>query len=311
MKATVHTSVAAQATEDFRPSSLQVWLSAARPKTLPAAAAPVTVGAALAVAAGEASGMATLMALFGALAIQIGTNFVNDGADFAHGADTSERVGPPRAAQRGWLTPEALRSAAAVAFGAATVCGLVLATRVGWPILVVGALSISSGITYTAGHIRYAYRGWGEASVFVFFGPVAVAGTYYANSGVVSEGPVVAGALLGALCSAVLVVNNLRDRHTDTRAGKRTLAVRMGGTAARIEYTVLVLLPFLALGGAVFTGMLPWGALAALGALPAAGLETAAIWRHDGAALNPHLGRTAGVLLAFALLMSGGVLWLR
>ena len=284
------------------------WWLAARPRTLPAAAAPVAVGTALAVADGHGAILPATAALAGALLLQIGANLANDVFDFEKGADTEARLGPPRAAQRGLLSTAALRRGTALVFGLAALVGLYLVARGGWPIAALGALSIAAGLAYTGGPYPLGYRGWGDAAVFLFFGVAAVCGTYWVQA--LALPPRVLGAALpvGALATAILVVNNLRDIETDRRAGKRTLAVRLGRRAARIEYGLLVI-------GAYATCALLWwaGSFSAWVLLPCLSLPLALrlvrrIAREDGPSLNDALARTARLELVFALLFSAG--WL-
>ncbi len=284
------------------------WWLAARPRTLPAAAAPVAVGTALAVADGHGAILPAMAALVGALLLQIGANLANDVFDFEKGADTQARLGPPRAAQRGLLSTAALRRGTALVFGLAALVGLYLVARGGWPIAALGALSIAAGLAYTGGPYPLGYRGWGDAAVFLFFGVAAVCGTYWVQA--LALPPRVLGAALpvGALATAILVVNNLRDIETDRRAGKRTLAVRLGRRAARIEYGLLVI-------GAYATCALLWwaGSFSAWVLLPCLSLPLALrlvrrIAREDGPSLNDALARTARLELVFALLFSAG--WL-
>ncbi|HYX90253.1 MAG TPA: 1,4-dihydroxy-2-naphthoate polyprenyltransferase, partial [Myxococcaceae bacterium] len=202
---------------------LAAWILAARPKTLAAAVMPVCVGTALAYGSGKGRAGPALAALAGALLIQIGTNLANDFFDFKKGADTGARLGPTRVTQAGLIAPEAVFTAAMLAFGAAVAVGLYLTWVAGWPILVIGLLSVASGYAYTGGPYPLGYHGLGDAFVFVFFGLVAVAGTYYAHALALTPLAVAAGVPLGALSTGLLAVNNLRDVETDARAGKRTL----------------------------------------------------------------------------------------
>src|SRR5690606_25617337 len=212
----------------------QVWITAARPKTLPAAVAPVLVGTAIALEAGVFHALAAACAMLGAVLIQIGTNYANDYHDFVKGADTDARKGPMRVTQAGLVTPEATRNAAVVAFALAVAAGTYLMIRGGWPIVAIGAASILSGVLYTAGRYALAYVGLADLFVLVFFGPVAVAGTYYVqavgDAAALALPPVVVAAGLGPglLATAILLVNNVRDVDEDRAADKRTLVVRFG-----------------------------------------------------------------------------------
>ncbi|MEZ6186236.1 MAG: 1,4-dihydroxy-2-naphthoate polyprenyltransferase [Planctomycetota bacterium] len=291
-----------------RPSPLKAWLAALRLPTLLVGAAPVGVGSALAADQGRFLPQAALAALGVALGLQVASNLVNDVADHQKGADTEARLGPPRAVAQGWLSPGQVWAGAACAVALATACGVYLSTLAGWELLAVGGVAILSAIAYTAGPLPLAYHGLGELFVFLFFGLVATAGTTYAMLGELTPGALVAGAALGAIASAVLVVNNLRDVEEDTRSNKRTLAVRLGAPAARVEYVALVALPFGLLGMGVALGWFgPW-ALLALGALPLAAWRAHVLWRARGRALNPLLGQTAQLEVAFAALLAVGVL---
>ncbi len=218
----------------------RVWIQAARPKTLVAAVAPVLVGAGLAAHDGVFAALPVLAALLGALLIQIGTNLANDYYDFVRGADTSERVGPVRVTQAGLLAPATVRNAMILVLAAAMVPGAYLVAAAGWSIVWIGLVSIACAVLYTGGPAPLAYHGLGDLFVFVFFGLVAVGGTYLVQAHTWPVDAWLAGAGVGALSTAVLVVNNLRDIGTDAAAGKRTLAVRLGRTGTRSEYGLLL-----------------------------------------------------------------------
>lgn len=289
-------------------SRLTLWLAAIRPKTLPAALAPVFVGVAAAAADGHLNVPAAAAALAGALLLQIGTNLANDYSDGRRGTDAGERLGPPRVTQLGWLSARAVARAAAIAFGAAALVGVYLVARAGWPLLLVGLLSVAAGLAYTGGPRPYGYRGWGDLAVFVFFGPVAVCGSYYVQALQLGV-PVVALSIgPGLLITAILVVNNIRDRASDARAGKRTLAVLLGLHASRVEYAGLVLLPYLYLPVLPLSGLGRAGTLLPLVSLPLALREVVQVWRRDGAALNASLASTARLGLIYATLLGAGIL---
>ncbi len=209
-------------------SSVQTWLLAIRPKTLGAAVAPVLVGTAMAVEAGRGHVPSAFVALACALLIQIGTNFSNDYLDFEKGADAETRKGPTRVTQAGLVTPQGMRRATAGVFGLAFALGLYLVYRGGWPVLLIGVLSIAAGVLYTAGRFSLAYLGLADGAVLLFFGPVAVGGTYYVQALAVTPAVLVGGLAPGLLATAVLLVNNVRDVAEDRAAGKRTLVVRRG-----------------------------------------------------------------------------------
>lgn len=291
-----------------RPVGWRLWLLAARPATLLAAFVPVLVGTALAAADQAARYDVALAALLGAVAIQIGTNFFNDYADFKSGADTAARLGPTRVTQRGWVTPKQVVGASIGAFAAATACGVYLLWAAGWPVVAIGLLSIAAGVAYTGGPYPLGYRGLGDVFVFVFFGLVAVCATYYLQALRLSSACVGAAAAIGALSTAIIVVNNLRDRHTDAPAGKRTLAVRFGAAFARSEYAALLALAYVLPCAIWWLGWGGAGWLLPLASLPLAWRATRAIRRLDGAALNPWLGRTARLEAVFGVLLAIGVL---
>lgn len=291
-----------------RPGTLRVWWAAIRPATLWAGAVPVIVGTALALADGHRAYLAALAALAGALLIQIGCNLVNDSSDFHRGADGPDRLGPARATAKGWLTPRQVARGAAVTLTLAALLGAYIATIGGWPMLALGVASILAAIAYTAGPYPLAYLGLGDLFVLGFFGFGATGGTYYLQAGHLSAGALWAGFAVGALATAILVVNNLRDRHGDAAAGKKTLAVRLGARAARAEYTALVAAAYLAVVAAVLTRAAGPGWLLALASLPSAVRATRAIHTTDGAALNPWLGATARTELLFGLLLAAGAL---
>jgi len=274
---------------------LGVWLMAARPRTLSAGVSPVLVGTAIAHGAGAFRPLAALLALLASLLIQIGTNFANDYSDFKHGADAN-RVGPPRVTQSGLIAPATVKLAAWIAFGASGILGIALAAMAGWPILVIGAASVAAGWLYTGGPWPLGYHGLGDLFTFVFFGLVATCGTVYAQALYVPPIAWQAGTAVGALATAILVVNNLRDRETDARVGKNTLAVKLGARATRAQYVILVMVPFalaIAMGA-------PWTLLALAAVLPA--LRT--VLAKDGAALNLGLGQTARAQLIYSILLA-------
>lgn len=286
---------------------VQAWLLAARPKTLPAAASPVIVGTAVAIGDGAFRLGPALAALAGALLLQIGANFANDVFDFKKGADTGARLGPLRVTQAGLLTPNQVMAGMWLTFGLAAVAGAYLALAGGWPIVVIGLLSIASAIAYTGGPFPLGYHGLGDLFVFIFFGLVAVCGTYYVQAGTVGAGAVWAAVPVGALTTAILVVNNLRDIETDRAAGKKTMAVRLGAGGARLEYLFLLglayLVPWLMWGVGVSS---PWALLSWL-SLPLAAAVVRVVWRQEGRVLNQALAETARLDLVYSLLFSIGL----
>lgn len=276
------------------------WILAARLRTLPAAIAPVLLGWSI---CEQRHTGAAIAALFGAILIQIATNFANDYFDFINGADTDERVGPTRATQAGLITPPQMKWAFIITFTLTLPIIGYLTLRGGWPIIWIGIASIASGILYTGGPKPLGYMGLGDVFVFVFFGPVAVAGTEYVQSLTLSTNALLLGAACGLLSTAILVVNNLRDRETDAVVGKNTLAVRFGPTFVRIEYSLCFLLT---LGIIVYFGLQRTGAwIALLALLPGIPLQRS-MWTESGRTLDPNLGKTAKVLVLFSILFSIG-----
>jgi 1,4-dihydroxy-2-naphthoate octaprenyltransferase len=296
----------AAATAAVERSSLRAWILACRPATLGAAVAPVLVGTACAFSAGGFRLGPAVAALLGAIAIQIGTNLVNDVADFEKGADGAERLGPTRAVAAGLLSPRAVKIGAAVAFAAAMLAGIFLVAAAGPAVIAIGLASILSGIAYTGGPWPLGYHGLGDLFVFVFFGIVAVGGTTFVQTLHPTTLAFSAAVPVGALATAILVVNNLRDREGDARAGKRTLAVRLGRRAAIGEYLALLGVAYLVpIALAVTRGSL-WPLLPSL-TLPLAFPLARTIVTRDGRALNPALGGTARLLVAHSLLFAIGV----
>jgi 1,4-dihydroxy-2-naphthoate octaprenyltransferase len=286
-----------------------VWLTAARPKTLTAALVPVAIGTALAWTDGGLHLLAALAALAGALLIQIGTNFANDLFDYLKGADGADRVGPTRVTAAGWVSPDAMRVATAVVFGLAFASGLYLVWRGGWPILAIGLASIALGVLYTATRYALAYTGLADVVVFVFFGPVAVAGTYYVQTLDVTAAAVLAGVAPGLLSTALLVVNNLRDWREDQAAGKRTLIVRFGERFGRGLWTACVVGAALSPAAVVWaSGGVGWGSMAAALLLIPAWRTGQTVRSSTGRELLPALGQTAKLLVVYGVLFVPG--WL-
>ncbi len=224
---------------------IRAWLLASRPATLPAAVVPVLVGTAAAVRDGHFEPGPFVAALVASLLIQVGTNYANDYFDYKKGADTPERLGPVRLLQAGLATPSQVLRATVICFAAAAVIGLYLVAVGGLPILVIGVLAILSGIAYTGGPYPLGYNGFGDLFVFIFFGLIAVTGTYYLHTGTVSALAWWASIPVGLLVTAILIVNNVRDIDTDRKAGKRTLAVRIGRQATRRQYALFLAVAYL------------------------------------------------------------------
>jgi 1,4-dihydroxy-2-naphthoate octaprenyltransferase len=287
-----------------RPGSARAWLLACRPATLTAALAPVLVGTAVAFASGARRVGPAIAALVGAMLIQIATNLANDVYDHEKGADTAERKGPVRAAQSGLLTPRALRVGLALTVALAVVPGLYLASVAGYPIVVVGVVSILAGVAYTAGPYPLGYHGLGDVFVFVFFGLVAVTGTAFVELGAIPRLAWPGAVSVGALATAVLVVNNVRDRETDVGAGKRTLAVRFGRAAGVAEYVGLLVLAHLSSFAAIAWLRSPWAVLPLATVPIAARLARTVARATDGPTMNQALARTARLVLVHAALFS-------
>ena len=302
-------------------SKRQAWLMAARPQTLPAAAAPVLVGTGLAVHDGVFAPVPALAALIGAALIQIGTNFANDYYDAIKGADTDERQGFTRVTQSGLIAAGEVKRAMILTFALAVLVGSYLVYVGGVPILVIGLASIGSGVAYTGGPYPFGYRGLGDLFVFVFFGLVAVTGTYYVQAAALLAGPVplgippgtltpeavIASLPIAGIATGILVVNNVRDLETDRKAGKRTLAVILGYRWSRIEYAALLALAYLVPPWLVRYGFAPPVALPLL-TLPYAGLLVRTVATEtSGEALNPALERTGKLLAAYAVLFATGL----
>ncbi len=282
---------------------------AARLRTLPAAIAPVLVGTSLALGADHFHPLAFVAALLGAVFIQVGTNLSNDYSDARRGADTEDRLGPVRVTAGGLVPPSQVLVATYVTFGLAVACGVYLIVVAGWMLLAVGAASILAGVLYTGGPRPYGYEGLGELFVFLFFGIVAVAGSYYVQVQQLPWQAFLCAVPVGLLASAILVVNNVRDMETDKRAGKRTLAVRLGRGRTRIMYGTMLVVAFLLapvpwLAGSMDAWLLlPW-----LAAPLAFRVNEVVRTRVDGPSLNGALAQTGMLQLIFCLLFSAGIL---
>jgi 1,4-dihydroxy-2-naphthoate polyprenyltransferase len=287
----------------------RAWLLAARPKTLTAAVVPVVVGSGLALGQGVAALWPALAALAGAVLIQIGTNLTNDYYDFRKGADTPERVGPVRVTQSGLIAPGTVLAAAAGCFALAVVVGVYLVTRGGWPFVVIGLLSVLAGWAYTGGPYPLGYHGLGDVFVLVFFGLVAVPGTFYAQAGHLVPAVWPAAVAVGALGTMILIVNNLRDAETDARAGKRTLVVRFGRRFGRIEYLALLAVALAVPVLLVALGWARWPVLLALLAIPLARDPVRSVLTETGPSLNRTLATTARLQAVYGLLLAAGA-WL-
>lgn len=306
-------STSPQTTEaTARPSTMMIWWKTIRPATLWAGASPVLVGVGISVHCqiqwGQQQFLTLFLALFGALLIQIACNLVNDYSDFEKGTDDEKRLGPARAAAQGWLSSTQLKKGAVLSLSLAALCGVYLTWIGGWPILLLGIASLVSAVAYTAGPFPLAYLGLGDLFVLLFFGFGAVGGTTWLLCAEAMPSETwVAGAAVGALATAILVVNNLRDRHGDAQNQKNTLAVRFGAVFARWEYTILI---FGALAANVYVAWFiqSWAWLCPLTLLPLAWHRVKQIWQLDGRALNPLLGQTAQLELLYCFSLTLGLL---
>jgi 1,4-dihydroxy-2-naphthoate octaprenyltransferase len=291
-----------------RAGSFGAWWLALRPRTLPAALAPIAAGTGVAAAEGRARVGLALLCLATALLLQIAANLANDVFDFERGADRGPRLGPPRAAQLGLLSPLALRCGLAAVLAAAAVSGLGLVAAGGWPIALAGALALGAAYAYTGGPWPLAYHGLGDLAVLLFFGLVGVFGTHWVQTGEGSALALLAALPVGSLATAVLAVNNLRDRESDARAGKRTLAVRMREGSARRYVALLLVLPFAVLPALVLAGPARPGALVPVLLLPEAWrCARAVLGAESGAALNARLARVARLTAAFGVTLGLGL----
>ena len=302
-------------------SRRRAWVIAARPQTLPAAAAPVIVGVGLALDAGVFAPLPALAALIGAALIQIGTNFANDYYDAIQGADTDDREGFTRVVASGLIDPDEVKRAMWLTFAAAIVVGTYLVAVGGVPILVIGLASVAAGIAYTGGPYPLGYHGLGDVFVFVFFGVIAVTGTYYVQAAALTGGLLplapppgtltfaafIASLPVAALSTNILVVNNVRDREEDARTGKRTLAVRFGYRFSRAQYAVLLGLAYAVPFWFVATGH-GLAVLLPLATLPlAVGVARTVLTETAGEALNPALESTGKLLAAYAVTFAVGL----
>jgi 1,4-dihydroxy-2-naphthoate octaprenyltransferase len=321
------------------PTGWRLWVAGARPRTLPAAIVPVLVGTAAAASFGlgavpeggwlNASGAAVsdsgllscsfggplkgiilwrfLAAAIVALAIQVGTNYANDYSDGVKGTDTEARVGPIRLVGSGLASPSSVKRAAFLSFGVAAVAGLTLAAAVGWWLILVGLVCFAAGWFYTGGPRPYGYAGLGEVFVFVFFGLVATVGSTYVQIGKVTGVSVGCAVAVGFLATALLVINNLRDIPTDTVAGKRTLAVKLGDRRTRILYVVLMVAPYLIIPVVCGLGGRPLGAMSLFAIIFANPPILKVLQGATGPALIKVLGETGRVQLIFGVLLSLGL----
>ena len=290
-------------------SGVRIWLMASRPRTLPAAVAPVLVGTALAGFLHVFHPLRFVAALLGALFIQVGTNLSNDYSDARRGADAEDRLGPVRVTAGGLVPPRQVLIATYVTFGLAVLAGVYLIVVAGWVLLIIGAASILAGVLYTGGPRPYGYEGLGEVFVFLFFGLVAVTGSFYVQVEHLRWEAFALAVPVGLLAAGILVVNNIRDIESDRRAGKRTLAVKLGRRRTRLMFAVIVYLAFLLtpvtwlFGPASAWLLLPWLTLPL-----AAAVVRVVHNRTDGPSLNVALAQSGMLQLTFCMLLSAGLL---
>lgn len=299
---------ASQPADGVAPSRAGAWVLAARPPTLTAAATPVVVGTAVALHAGEAQAGPAAAAMLGALALQVGANFANDVFDFRRGADTADRIGPPRVTQLGILSERQVMGGLVAAFGVATLAGVYLIAVAGWPVAAAGIAAMLAALAYTGGPWPFGYHGLGDVFVFIFFGLVAVAGTYYVQAGEVTAAAVAASIPVGCTVTAILMVNNIRDIVTDEAAGKRTLAVMMGRQPARWLFVATVAVAYLSAAAlAPIDGFGAWTLLAWLSLPFAVSPVRAVMTSTDGPTLNAALRATARLHLVLGVLLAVGL----
>lgn len=294
--------------ETSKLSQPQIWIAAARPKTLAAAVVPVMVGSSLALEAGSFNVVLTMITLAVALLIQIGTNFTNDLYDFLKGADTKKRVGPLRVLNAGLVTPGQMRAAIIMVFGAAFALGTFVVFQTNFWLFPVGVVSILSGLAYTSGPYPLAYNGLGDVFVFIFFGLIATAGTFFVNTGNVSPEIIIASVPVGLLITNILVVNNYRDVEQDSTAGKNTLVVLLGKGFARVQYILSFIIAFsVPVYLHLYTNQSGWIYLVFL-ALPVALLLMKNFLTKSGSELNATLENTAKFTGLYGILYSAGIL---
>jgi 1,4-dihydroxy-2-naphthoate octaprenyltransferase len=290
-------------------SKFQIWIEAARPKTLAAAFVPVLVGSALAYSDQAINYTASTIALICAFLIQIGTNFANDYFDFKKGADTDERIGFTRATAAGLIAPKTMLNATIISMALAFIFGLYLVYIGGVTVLIIGLLSLLFGILYTGGPYPLGYNGLGDIFVFLFFGVVAVMTTYYVNTLTWAESSFWASLAVGALCTNILVINNLRDVHQDRVAGKRTLGVLFGEQALKVEYTLMLLIAFAVPPHFYFQLNSNYWIFLPFILIPLAIMYIYKVWTETNKrALNPLLEKTAQFMALFGILLSIGII---
>lgn len=288
---------------------MRAWISAARPRTLTAAFSPILLASSVAYYNYKLNLFVAIIALFCAICIQIGTNFVNDAVDCLKGADSKDRLGPARMAASGLISPRRLFLGAGVVFAFAFVSGLYLVNIAGWPILVLGIISIICGIAYTAGPLPLAYLGLGDIFVFIFFGLAAVVGTYYLQALSLNQEIWFVASLAGFQGVTLIAINNTRDIPTDIKVNKNTFSVRLGEKYARFYTAATVLIPFALVLILIFAGILPMQVLLVLLVSPIALKLANDILRAQGMDFNPLLARAALVQLAFSTCFTLSMVW--
>jgi 1,4-dihydroxy-2-naphthoate octaprenyltransferase len=290
-------------------TGFKVWVMAARPKTLWASISPIIIGIAMAYEAGKGDFLSAAAALLAGILLQIGANFANDYLDHVKGIDTADRLGPLRVTHAGLVTPSQMKWATAFVLTVAFLLGVFLVYRAGWPLVVIGLSSILFAILYTGGPYPLGYHGWGDLFAFIFFGPVATAGTYYVQALSVSPESIIAGCAPGLFSVAILTVNNLRDIESDAHAGRKTLAVRFGRPFAQNEYLLAVVLATAAIPMylTLTTAGKPQLLISALSVIAAIPIVKS-VRRDRGAVLNETLAATGKLELMYAILFSVG--WL-
>ncbi len=289
-------------------SALQIWWLAIRPKTLPASIAGVVTGTAVAIFDGHMSVWPALAALLIGLLLQIASNLANDVFDFERGTDTPERVGPTRVTQAKLLSPKQVKTGLGVVIFAAGLLGIYLVFVSSWLVILVGVAAIAAAILYTGGPYPLGYHGYGDLLVFLFFGIAAVSGTYYVQALSLSPAAVWMAVPIGLIVVDLLVVNNLRDIHTDEIAGKITLAVRIGEKNTRINYVVWMVIAYAIIPILALSQIIPWNSMLTWLSLPLAWLVTNKVLSLEGRALNPALAGTSQLALVFALLFMLGMI---
>ena len=293
---------------ESRLTATQIWWLAIRPKTLPVSIAGVITGWSVVLLEGKFSVWPAITCLFTAMFLQIASNLANDVFDYERGTDTSERVGPMRVTQAKLLTPVQVKTGLYVSIGLASLLGLYLTVIAGWPVLVIGIAAIAASILYTGGPYPLGYHGFGDLFVFLFFGIAAVTGTYYVQAQMVSAAAWWMAIPTGLLVVNLLVVNNLRDIHTDLKAGKYTLAVRMGERPTRINYILWLTIAYALIPILAAYQIIPWLALLTWLSLPCAISTLRIVLTKSGRELNPGLAGTSQLALLFSLLFMAAVL---